>query len=53
MQKRLFDIGWSDESNCQACHKENTGLKGLRQQKIDQLLTNILIARSVEKLIFS
>ena len=22
MQKRLFDIGWSDESKCQACHKE-------------------------------
>ena len=24
MQKRLFDIGWSDESECQACHKEGT-----------------------------
>ena len=22
MQKRLFDIGWSNESKCQACHKE-------------------------------
>ena len=22
MQKRLFDIGWSDERICQACHKE-------------------------------
>ena len=22
MQKRLFDVGWSDESKCQACHKE-------------------------------
>ena len=22
MQKRLFDIGWSDESKCQACHKK-------------------------------
>ena len=22
MQRRLFDIGWSDESKCQACHKE-------------------------------
>ena len=22
MQKKLFDIGWSDESECQACHKE-------------------------------
>ena len=22
MQKRLFDSGWSDESKCQACHKE-------------------------------
>ena len=21
-QKRLFDIGWADESKCQACHKE-------------------------------
>ena len=21
MQQRLFDIGWSDESECQACHK--------------------------------
>ena len=21
MQKRLFDIGWSDEGKCQACHK--------------------------------
>ena len=21
MQKRLFDIRWSDESECQACHK--------------------------------
>ena len=21
-QQRLFDIGWSDESKCQACHKE-------------------------------
>ena len=29
MQQGLFDIGWSDESECQACHKEkaqkNTG----------------------------
>ena len=22
MQKRLFDIGWSDESKCRACHEE-------------------------------
>ena len=22
VQRRLFDIGWSDESECQACHKE-------------------------------
>ena len=22
MQKRFFDIGWSDESKCQACHKD-------------------------------
>ena len=22
MQKKLYDIGWSDESECQACHKE-------------------------------
>ena len=22
MQKKLFDIRWSDESECQACHKE-------------------------------
>ena len=22
VQKKLFDIGWSDESKCQACHKE-------------------------------
>ena len=22
VQKRLFDIGWSDESKCQACYKE-------------------------------
>ena len=22
MQKRLFDIDWSDESKCQACYKE-------------------------------
>ena len=22
VQKRLFDIGWSDKSSCQACHKE-------------------------------
>ena len=22
MQKKLFDIGWSDESECQVCHKE-------------------------------
>ena len=21
VQKKLFDIGWSDESECQACHK--------------------------------
>ena len=21
VQKRLFDVGWSDESECQACHK--------------------------------
>ena len=21
-EKRLFDIGWSDESKCQACHEE-------------------------------
>ena len=24
MQKRLFDNGWSDESECQACHKEES-----------------------------
>ena len=22
VQKKLYDIGWSDESECQACHKE-------------------------------
>ena len=22
MQKRLFDSGWTNESECQACHKE-------------------------------
>ena len=22
VQKRLFDMAWSDESKCQACHKE-------------------------------
>ena len=22
VQKKLFDIGWSDESECPACHKE-------------------------------
>ena len=22
MQKKLHDIGWSDKSECQACHKE-------------------------------
>ena len=22
VQKKLFDIGWSDESECQACHQE-------------------------------
>ena len=22
VQKKLFDIGWSNESKCQACHKE-------------------------------
>ena len=22
VQKKLFDIGWSDESECQVCHKE-------------------------------
>ena len=22
VQKRLFDIGWSDESKCHVCHKE-------------------------------
>ena len=22
VQKRLFDVAWSDESKCQACHKE-------------------------------
>ena len=22
MQKKLFGIGWSDQSDCQACHKE-------------------------------
>ena len=22
MQKRLFDIGWSDDSKCQACYEE-------------------------------
>ena len=29
MQKRLFDIGWSDENKCQACHKEE-GTEKLR-----------------------
>ena len=24
MQQRLFDIGWSDESECPACHKEES-----------------------------
>ena len=23
VQQRLFDIGWSDESKCQACHTED------------------------------
>ena len=22
MQKKLFDVDWSDESNCQTCYKE-------------------------------
>ena len=22
MQKKVHDMGWSDESECQACHKE-------------------------------
>ena len=22
MQKKIYDIGWSDESECQVCHKE-------------------------------
>ena len=30
MQQRLFDIGWSDESECQACHKE----KGTEKHKL-------------------
>ena len=23
VQKKLFDTGWSDESECQACHQED------------------------------
>ena len=30
MQKKLFDIGLSDESACQACHKE----KGTEKQRL-------------------
>ena len=30
MQKKLFDIDWSDDSECQACHKaEGTEQHGL------------------------
>ena len=30
VQKRLFDIGWSDDSECQACHKE----QGTEKQRL-------------------
>ena len=30
VQKRLLDIGWSDESECQACHKE----EGTEKQRL-------------------
>ena len=30
VQQRLFDIGWSDKSECQACHKE----KGTEQHRL-------------------
>ena len=30
MQKRLFDIGWSDQSKCQACHNE----EGTEKQRL-------------------
>ena len=32
MQKTPFDIGWSDESECQACHKE----KGTEKHRLHQ-----------------
>ena len=32
VQKRLFDIGWSDESKCQACHKE----EGTEKHRLDR-----------------
>ena len=31
MQKRLFDFGWSGESECQACHKE----EGTEKHRLD------------------
>ena len=32
VQKKPFDIGWSDESECQACHKE----KGTEKHRLYQ-----------------
>ena len=32
VQKKLFDVGWSNESKCQACHKE----EGTEKQRLYQ-----------------
>ena len=42
MQQRLFDIGWSDESKCQACHKE----KGSETHRFYQLTAQNVGVRS-------
>ena len=31
MQKKLFDVGWSDESKCHACHME----EGTEKNRLD------------------
>ena len=34
MQKNLYDIGWSDKSECQACHKEEGTQKHTKAQAL-------------------
>ena len=52
--KCLLQLRWIESCRCRKGGvplRRIQVFKGLRRQKVDQLLTNMLIARSVEKLV--